>query len=304
MKPTTGEELVSWTEVQNIELVIVRRMREYMTGAHRSVFPGGGFDFVGLRDWQPGDRLSSIDWPQSTLTNFSPLTTREFEQQSAARVIVVADTSLSTRCGMGGVSIATMIARAVATLTLAGVYFQDHVGLITFDGRSQQMSVRPGIGKSHAAHCLDAYRDLVLGRTSHALNGVNVTLADMLRKASMVPVVSDFLFEDYEQLLDELLDLNATHDVFVLLIDSQHAFELPSISAGWIEGIDVETGQSRLISSGDMQQLGARIATWQDTVEAAATARGLEVLRLGADSEQFHYQVVEFLAERRSRKQQ
>ena len=303
MKATPDEELVSWTEVQDIELVIVRRMREYMTGAHRSVFHGGGFDFVGLRDWQPGDRLSSIDWSQSTLTNFSPLITREFEQQSTARVIVVADTSLSTRCGVGGVSIATMIARAVATLALAGAYFQDQVGLITFDGRSQQIRVRPGVGKNHAVHCLDAYQDLVLGRAGQELNGADATLAGMLRKTSMVPVVSDFLFEDYERLLDELLELNATHDVFVLLIDSRHAFELPSISAGWIEGCDVETGQSRLISLNDMQQLGARVATWQDTVEVAATDRGLEVLRLGADSERFHQRMVEFLADRRVRKQ-
>ena len=57
---TTADALVSWTEVQDIELVIVRRMHEYMAGAHPSVFQGGGFEFVGLRDWQPGDRLSSV----------------------------------------------------------------------------------------------------------------------------------------------------------------------------------------------------------------------------------------------------
>ena len=302
MSTQTGEELVSWTEVQDIELVIVRRMREYMAGAHASVFQGDGFDFVGLRDWQPGDRVSSIDWSQSSFTNFSPLITREFEQQSTARVIIVADTSLSTRCGVNGVPIATVIARTVATLALAGAFFQDQVGLITFDGRSRQMSVRPRIGKSHAMHCLDAYQDLVLGRAEHEAHRTDDTFAGLLRKTSMVPVVSDFLFEDYEPMLDELLELNAVHDAFVILIDSRYAFELPAVSAGWVEGYDVETGQSRLISSGDMRQLGPRITAWQDTVQAAATERGLEVLRLGADSERFHHEVVEFLAARRMRK--
>ena len=90
--------------------------------------------------------------------------------------------------------------------------------------------------------------------------------------------------------------------MFVILIDSRYAFELPSISAGWIEAYDVETGQSRLMSSDDMRQIGARVAVWQETVEVSAADRGLEVLRLGAGAERFHHELVEFLADRRIRK--
>src|SRR5262249_62098034 len=80
----------------------MRRMREFTIGEHRSVFHGSGFDYVGLRDWQAGDRMSQIDWPQSTLNNFSPMVVRDFEQRSTAAVIAVADGSLSTRCGIDG----------------------------------------------------------------------------------------------------------------------------------------------------------------------------------------------------------
>ena len=47
---------------------------------------GAGFDLVGLRTWEPGDRLSAVDWPQSSLTNFSPLVVRDFEQPGTATV--------------------------------------------------------------------------------------------------------------------------------------------------------------------------------------------------------------------------
>ena len=94
--------LVSLSDITEIELTIVRRMREVTMGDHRSMAHGSGFDFVGLRDWQAGDRPSQIDWAQSTLTNFSPLIVREFEQPSTAGVMAVADTSLSTRCGTNG----------------------------------------------------------------------------------------------------------------------------------------------------------------------------------------------------------
>src|SRR3981081_1164785 len=90
------EPFVNLSELTEIELLIMRRMREFTIGEHRSLFhgtgfdfvglrglptsrvgyprarfPGPGFDFFGLRDWQAGDRMSQIDWAQSTLTNFS-----------------------------------------------------------------------------------------------------------------------------------------------------------------------------------------------------------------------------------------
>ena len=90
---------VSLSEIAEIELFVLKRMKEFTLGDHASVFKGAGFNFVGIRDWAPGDRLSTIDWAQSSLTNFSPLITREFDQDSTATIIVVADASMSTRCG-------------------------------------------------------------------------------------------------------------------------------------------------------------------------------------------------------------
>src|SRR5580765_407497 len=131
--PGDGEApLVNLSEITEVELLILKRMREFTIGEHRSLFHGSGFDFVGLREWQAGDRFSSIDWPQSTLTNFSPLIVREFEQPSTANVVVVADGSLSTRCGIDGVPIAAAIARAVATIGMSAVCFQDLFGMMMF----------------------------------------------------------------------------------------------------------------------------------------------------------------------------
>ena len=119
------EPFVNLSELTEIELLIMRRMREYTIGEHRSKFHGHGFDFVGLRDWQPGDRMSNIDWAQSTLTNFSPMVVREYEQRSTATVIAVADASLSTRCGIDGIPIAAAIARTIGTIGMSAVFFQD-----------------------------------------------------------------------------------------------------------------------------------------------------------------------------------
>jgi uncharacterized protein (DUF58 family) len=292
------DALVSWSDIKDVELVIVRRMQEFAIGGHPSMFHGPGYDLAGLRDWQPGDRLSAIDWAQSTLTNFSPLMTREFDQESNAPIVIAADVSQSTRCGVGGEPIAKVIARAVATFAMAASFFQDRAGLVTFDRDTRRIAVRPRVGKNHAMHCVEAYQDQLLGRGTTE-SAPDVSFSGLLRKRSLVPVISDFLFEDSRPLLAELADLKAAHDVFLVMIDSAFAFELPRFSAGWVEAYDVETGQTRLISSADLEQLARRVGEWQDAVEHAAHDTGLEVLRLGGSGQAFHDTLVAFLLERK-----
>lgn len=292
------DPLVSWSEIRDVELVIVRRMQEFAIGAHPSLFHGTGHDLAGLRDWQPGDRMSTIDWPQSTLTNFSPLITREFDQESNAPIMIAADISQSTRCGVGNEPIAKYIARAVATFAMAAALVQDRAGLVTFDRDSRRIAVRPRIGKSHAIHCVEAYQDQLLGR-GMTESAPDVSFSGLLRTRSLVPVISDFLYEDPHPLLAELAELSTLHDVFLVMIDSAFAFELPRFSAGWVEAYDVESGRTRVISSADLDQLGNRVREWQDTVAQSAHDRGLEVLRLGGSSQRFHDTLVGFLLERR-----
>jgi uncharacterized protein (DUF58 family) len=301
--PASEEPLVNLAEIAAIELIILRRVREFSIGDHRSQFQGIGFDFIGLREWQAGDRFSSIDWPQSTLTNFRPLMVREFEQPSTASVVAVADTSLSTRCGIDGVRIAGAIARALATLGMSAVFFQDLFGLITFDaGFRHVAAVRPQVGKGQVIHCLEAYQ---FGRGVHDLKQIgalSMTIAGFLRKTTLVPVISDFLFANVREVVKELSLLNSSHDAFLIMVDSSFAFELPQVSAGWIEAFDVETSTSRVMSRRTLRRLADKVRDWQDDVARAARDVGMDVLRLGPAPRAGDIALFEFVAERRLRK--
>src|SRR3954467_6132784 len=280
-RETDVEPFVNLSELTEIELLIMRRMCEFTIGEHRSLFTGSGFDFVGLRDWQPGDRTSNIDWAQSTLTNFSPMVVRDFEQRSTATVIAVADSSLSTRCGIDGIPIAAAIARTIGTIGMSAVFFQDMFGIITFDQQFEQLAaIRPRIGKNQVIHCLDAYQFQTGLQPLKRADSLSMSLAGFMRKTSMVPVISDFLFDDVNKVMQELALLNSSHDVFIVLIDSAFAFELPTVSAGWIEAFDVETGRSKVMSRGALRTLSARTRTWQDQVAQMAKEHDLDVLRI------------------------
>jgi len=312
-----AQPLVNLQEIAEIELFIVKRMKEFTVGDHASVFKGGGFNFVGVRDWQPGDRTSSIDWAQSSMTNFSPMITRDFEQDSNATIIAVADASLSTRCGVQGVPIAAAIARAVAAAGLSAMFFQDLFGLVTFDDRFEEVTVaRPKIGRSHLLYCLDLYQaegqappvegakrgqSPGSGRLDKSRD-IIIAIESQVRKSSLIPVISDFLFPDAVRIIGELALLNAVHDVFLLMADVRFAYELPAVSDGWIEAYDVETGKSRVFSRREMRRLAARVGEWQDDIERTARDAGIDVVRVGLDRWQMETALVEFTAERRLRK--
>jgi uncharacterized protein (DUF58 family) len=298
-----SEPLVDLSEVAEIELFILKRMKELTLGDHASVFKGPGFNFVGVRDWEPGDRVSSIDWAQSSLTNFSPMVTREFEQPSNATIIAVADASLSTRCGTRGTPIAAAIARSIAAVGLSAVFFQDLFGLLTFGANFRPMTaVRPRIGKSHVLHCLDQYQDHTHAEDRTASRDFETTIAAQLRRTSLVPVISDFLFSDAERVISELSRLNAVHDVFLIMVDVRFAYDLPAIGAGWIEIFDVETGTTRIVSRRELRLLAVRIEEWQEHLQRLARDVDLDIVRVGLDRWEMETALVNLVAERRLRK--
>jgi uncharacterized protein (DUF58 family) len=303
--PSTGENapLVNLADITEIELVILRRMNDVTIGEHRSRSHGTGFDFLGLRDWQAGDRFAAIDWAQSSLTNFAPLIVREFEQPSTATVVAIADHSLSTRCGIDGVPIAAAVARAIATVGMSATFFQDPFGMVTFDSGFEHLAaIRPRTGKSHVVHCVDAYQHQQNLLTVKRIGGVGTTLAGYLRSKSMLPVISDFLFDDPQSILKELAFLNANHDVFIVLIDGSFAFDLPRVSAGWVEVVDVETGRSRMMSRRALRRMADRIRDWQADVRRYAKELDIDVVQIGLDSTKADIALSEFVAERRLRK--
>ena len=304
MKVTpVSEPLVNLSEISEIELFILKRMKEYALGDHASVFKGPGFNFVGVREWEPGDRVSSIDWAQSSLTNFSPMITREFEQPSTAPVIAVADASPSTGCGTHGMPIAAAIARSVAVVGLSAVFFQDTFGLLTFDKDFLQVaSVSPRIGRPHVLHCLDRYQERAASAVPRKPGDFGAIIEAHLRQTSLVPVISDFLFADAGRVISELSRLNAVHDVFLIMVDARFAYELPDVRAGWIEIFDVEAGTTRILSRRELRQLVVRIEEWQEHIQRLARDADLDIVRVGLDRWAMETALVNFVAERRLRK--
>jgi hypothetical protein len=190
----------------------------------------------------------------------------------------------------------------VAAAGLSALFFQDQFGLITFDEQFHQLSAaRARIGRPHVLYCIDLYQqraalDPVTDRD------ITATIAGHLRKASLVPVISDFLFPDAARVIADLGRLNAVHDVFLLMADARFAYEMPSVSAGWVRTFDAETGTTRIFSRRELRRLAQRVGDWQDQIVRLAAQHGLDVVRVGLDRWEMEAALVKFTAERRLRK--
>jgi hypothetical protein len=151
-------------------------------------------------------------------------------------------------------------------------------------------------------HCLDAYQHDHVLQPFRRNSELSATIGGYLRGRSMLPVISDFLFDRADEPLKELALLNATHDVFVVLIDSSFAFRLPPVTSGWIQTIDVETGRTHTVSRAALAEVAERAQEHQDGVVRAAKALDLDVVRVGLDQTAADIALSEFVAERRLRK--
>ena len=110
------------------------------------------------------------------------------------------------------------------------------------------------------------------------------------------------LTPDAQRVIGELSHLNAVHDVFLLMADARFAYEMPTVSDGWVEVFDVESGRARVLSRRELRQLAARVGEWQDEIERLARSASLDLVRVGLDRWEMETTLVEFTAERRLRK--
>jgi len=103
-------------------------------------------------------------------------------------------------------------------------------------------------------------------------------------------------------LIRHLSQLNAVHDIVLLMADVRFAYEVPAVSDGWVEVFDIESGQMRVLSRRELRRLAARIGEWQDEIERLARDADLDIVRVGLDRWEMETALVKFTAERRLRK--
>lgn len=305
MSPADDELWVNLVEVKEIELTFLRRAREMMMGEHLSVFRGAGFNYLGLRPWEPGDKITAVDWPQSSLKNFDPLLIREFEENRNTTVLMAADSSLSMRCGTNDLQGGRLASQTIATIGLSATFFRDPFGVIVFDGgfSSESLSyVKPRTGRAHVVYCLRNYQFPTFKKRKFAVSNPAQVINGCLTQPSMVLLVSDFLFPRAFEVLKSLQHLRARHDIIVLVLDSASFFRLPDVSSGWVQVQDVESGRRLTLSQKALEDLPRQIYEHQQNILKTAKDYGLGAVLLKSDQSKLRWQLMDLFLQRKQHK--
>jgi uncharacterized protein (DUF58 family) len=214
-----------------------------IVGAYHAVFKGRGMEFAEVREYQPGDDVRTIDWNVTARTGAPHV--KKFVEERDLTLLLLVDLSGSQRFGSRFLLKRDYAAEIAAVLAFSAVANRDRVGAVLFTDRIESY-VAPARGNDHA---LRIVRDLLALEPSGRGTDVAAALRfaqRILRRRSIVAILSDFQDRDYERALGLL---RSRHDVVALHLFDPLETAWPA--AGLVALKDPETGDDVVADTSD-----------------------------------------------------
>lgn len=230
-------------KVRRIEIVSNRLVSEQMAGAYHSVFKGQGIEFEEVRPYVIGDDVRSIDWNVTARAGVPHV--KRFREEREQTVFLLVDVSASCRFGTVGEFKSELMAELCSVLAFSTIANNDRVGLMLCSDHVE-LVLAPRKGRRHILRVVREVLGFVPTAKGTDLGLALEQLRHVLHRRAVVFVISDFLDVDYE---DKLASVRRRHDVIAVVVDDPLERELPNV--GLLEVMDAETGESRLIDTGN-----------------------------------------------------
>jgi uncharacterized protein (DUF58 family) len=231
------------SQVRRIEIRTNRLVNETFGGQYLSVFKGRGIEMASVREYVSGDDVRSID--RNVTARTGRLHVREYQDERELTVMLACDLSGSQFFGTGQKLKQEIAAEIAAVLAFSALRNNDKVGLLLFtDGPERYWPPKKG-----RTHILTLIRDLlayVPRRRGTSISSSLSTLSRLLKRRSIVFLISDFQDHGYEKSLRRMA---LKHDTVAVVIEDPRESELPAMPA-WVEMQDPETGERSLIQLG------------------------------------------------------
>jgi uncharacterized protein (DUF58 family) len=245
---------------RHLDLRLGRRGGRPEPGERRVAVRGHGLTFSGLREYQPGDDVRSMDW--NVTARFGRPHVKVYQQEMAGVFLVALDISASMHAGAVGEAKRATALEAAALFLFAAALRDERVGAIAFTDRIERY-FSPRRGRHHALRLVHALDAVTPASRATSVGGVLRRLDHLLRLPAVVALISDFADEDFSAALGRL---SVRHDLIGVRITDERERALPRRRLAWIE--DVETGASRWVDTASARVRDAWAARWR-TIEAS-----------------------------------
>ncbi|MCD6477669.1 MAG: DUF58 domain-containing protein [Candidatus Aenigmarchaeota archaeon] len=228
--------------VRKLEINIRMPVEGLIAGNYHSVFKGRGIEFSEVREYVPGDDIRTIDW--NVTARFNAPYVKEFVEERDLDVYIVFDVSGSNEFGTHKSKMETGFEIA-ASIMFAALRNNDNVGLCLFTDRIEKF-IKPRKGKKFVLKLL---RELIYHETKGKGTDINnslIHLSKIIKKRSIIFVISDFLSGDFKKPIKYLKNRN---DVILVNLFDPHEEEIPDVGYIYLE--DEETGEQILVNTSD-----------------------------------------------------
>ncbi|MBZ0269690.1 DUF58 domain-containing protein, partial [bacterium] len=238
MIPKEILEAVKAIEIRSRSLV-----NDVFAGEYQSVFKGRGMEFAEVREYMPGDDIRSIDWNVTARTGVAHI--KKFAEEREQTVMFLVDASHSLDFGTVRRMKGEIAAEIAAVLAFSAIRNHDKVGAIIFTDRIE-LFIPPKKGKKHV---LRVIREMLFFEPQGKGTDVGLALeylSRVVRRKAVVFLLSDFVSADYTR---PLRVANRRHDLVSITITDPAEDDLPPV--GLLHLVDAETGEARIVDSGD-----------------------------------------------------
>lgn len=230
-------------KVRKIEITTRGLVNDVFSGQYHSVFKGRGMDFAEVREYQIGDDIRTIDW-NVTARSGNPFV-KLYQEERELSVMLLVDASASGDFGTTERLKGEIAVEICALLAFSAIKNSDKVGLLIFTDQTEKF-VPPRKGRQHV---LRVIRELLYHRPRRKGTDIGMALDYLnrvVRRRSVVFLVSDFLARDYER---PLRIANRRHDVVAIRVSDPREVEIPKV--GLLELEDSETGERFFVDTSD-----------------------------------------------------
>lgn len=213
----------------------------HLQGDYQSIFKGAGLEFDDLRPYQYGDDIRTIEWKVSAKGHGTFVKT--FREDKDQCVYFLLDISGSQDIGEAGNKKIDQGKIISGVLTLAGIFEGSQVGLISFSDQKEKL-VLPGKGMKQGVKMLRGIFEHENKSLKTDLNAMFTFSLNLIKKRSIIIVISDFIDENYERPFKALAE---KHDLVAIQLTDPRESALPSL--GIIPVFDKEKGKTTWVNT-------------------------------------------------------
>ncbi|WP_017731814.1 DUF58 domain-containing protein [Nafulsella turpanensis] len=210
-------------KLRKYEIQIRKAVNWQMQGNFHSIFKGSGLEFDDVRAYQYGDDVRAIDWKVTAKGHGT--FTKTFKEEKEQLVYFLLDVSASQEIGQQSQQKLDIAKEICGVLTLSSIKEASQVGLICFSDRNEKY-LRPGAGGRHAYEMISQMFRLQPQSTQTDLSAAFLFALKLIRRRSVIVVLSDFIDTGWEH---NLKALARKHDLVVIHIGDKRETHLPGL---------------------------------------------------------------------------